>query len=415
MVWKGKIMELALLRTLISREFYESNKSIAKERIFRSKETRAIKNTIDLAMVDYEDEIGVGDVEALFFSSNQALTTAQKDIYTSLFNKIVACDPLNYDVAQDVLRELNREDAANELVDMAFKMSNGELTSLHKVVEFINRREEDFLPALKINFESMDVASLLEKNDLEFKWKINIPTVAQLVPGVNGGQLIVGAARPNTGKTSSHAFLCAGENGFLHQGAKVMVLANEEATNRVSARYLTASCNMTIDSIKKDKAKAEQFFNPIKDKLNVADATGWDLDRMERAVKAYKPDILIADMADKFQPEGTYTAHHEKLKATYVRLRIIAKQYDCVIFAMSQLSAEAEGKVFVDMSMLEGSRTGKASEADVLFCITKTPMIEGQQEEDSAERHWLVLKNKLTGKHGRVVTMFDPETATYHA
>jgi hypothetical protein len=65
--------------------------------------------------------------------------------------------------------------------------------------------------------------------------------------------------------------------------------------------------------------------------------------------------------------------------------------------------------------MLEGSRTGKASEADVLFCITKTPMIEGQQEEDSAERHWLVLKNKLTGKHGRVVTMFDPETATYHA
>ena len=31
-------MELALLRTLMSREFYNGNKNIAKERIFRSKE-----------------------------------------------------------------------------------------------------------------------------------------------------------------------------------------------------------------------------------------------------------------------------------------------------------------------------------------------------------------------------------------
>ncbi len=408
-------MELALLRTLISRDFYENNKSIAKERIFRSKETRNIKATIDQAMMEYENDISVSDVEALFFSLNQTLTTAQKDIYNVLFRKMHDGLELNHDIAQDVLRELNREDAANELVDIAFKMSNGEITSLHKVLEFIDRREEDFMPSLKVSFENMDIDELLKKNELDFKWKVNIPSVAQLVPGVNGGQLIVGAARPNTGKTSSHAFLCAGENGFLHQGAKVMVLANEEATNRVSARYLTASCNMTIKEIVKDKVKAETMFKAIKDKLHVADATGWDLDRMERAVKAYKPDILIADMADKFQPEGYYTAHHEKLKATYIRLRIIAKQYDCVILAMSQLSAEAEGKVFVDMSMLEGSRTGKASEADVLFCITKTPMVEGQQEEDSAERHWLVLKNKLTGKHGRVVTMFDPETAVYSA
>jgi replicative DNA helicase len=408
-------MELALLRTLISRDFYENNKSIAKERIFRSKETRNIKATIDQAMMEYENDISVSDVEALFFSLNQTLTTAQKDIYSVLFRKMHDSLELNHDIAQDVLRELNREDAANELVDIAFKMSNGEITSLHKVLEFIDRREEDFMPSLKVSFENMDIDELLKKNELDFKWKVNIPSVAQLVPGVNGGQLIVGAARPNTGKTSSHAFLCAGENGFLHQGAKVMVLANEEATNRVSARYLTASCNMTIKEIVKDKVKAETMFKAIKDKLHVADATGWDLDRMERAVKAYKPDILIADMADKFQPEGYYTAHHEKLKATYIRLRIIAKQYDCVILAMSQLSAEAEGKVFVDMSMLEGSRTGKASEADVLFCITKTPMVEGQQEEDSAERHWLVLKNKLTGKHGRVVTMFDPETAVYSA
>ena len=399
-------MELALIRSLMDKEFYDNHRgSKCPSRLF-SKDVRKIKATIDNAMDRYSRNITPNEIEALFMANNSTLTTAQKQAYSHLFQQIVKEKPMGADVAQDVLRELNREDAANELVDVAFKMSNGEITSLHKVIEFIDRREEDFMPSLKVTFENMDIDELLKKNELEFKWKINIPSVAQLVPGVNGGQLIVGAARPNTGKTSSHAFLCAGKGGFLHQGAKVMVLANEEATNRVSARYLTAACNMTIREIVKDKAKAETMFSPIKNNLHVADATGWDLDRMERAVKAYKPDILIADMADKFQPEGAYTAHHEKLKATYIR---------CVILAMSHLSADAEGKVFVDMSMLEGSRTGKASEADVLFCITKTPMVEGQQEEDSAERHWLVLKNKLTGKHGRVVTMFDPETATYTA
>ena len=52
-------MELALLRTLMSREFYNGNKNIAKERIFRSKETRSIKHVLDEAMSDYEMTLGL--------------------------------------------------------------------------------------------------------------------------------------------------------------------------------------------------------------------------------------------------------------------------------------------------------------------------------------------------------------------
>ena len=407
-------MEIALLRTLTNREFYEANKNLVKEKIFRSKESRQIKAIIDKAMREYERDINSTDIEALFWADNPALTTSQREVYQTLFNKLHACTPLNKEVTQDVLTELNREDAANELMDIAFKMSNGQVTSLHKVLEFASNRQEDFLPIFKVNFEPMDVRSLIAQNELDFRWKINIPSVAKLVPGVNSGQLIIGAARSNTGKTSSHAYLCAGPGGFAHQGGKFLVLANEEATNRVSGRYLTAACGKQIKEVAQDLENCERIFQPLKDRLYITDATGWDLDKVERAIKAYKPDIVVADIADKFLPEGKYTAQHEQLKATYIRFRIIAKQYGCAIFAMSQLSAEAEGKVFVDMSMLEGSRTGKASEADIVFCITKTPMIEGQEDE-SLERHWLIVKNKLTGQHGRVVTILDPLTGRFTA
>ena len=79
---------------------------------------------------------------------------------------------------------------------------------------------------------------------------------------------------------------------------------------------------------------------------------------------------------------------------------------------MSQLSAEAEGKINVNQSMLEGSKTGKAAEADIMFCLTKNPMVEGQDIDDT-ERHWVIVKNKLTGRHGMVHTHLNPDTATF--
>ena len=128
-------MELALLRTLTNRDFYEANKNLVKEKIFRSKESRQIKAIIDKAMREYERDIHSTDIEALFWADNPALTTSQREVYQTLFNKLHACTPLNKEVTQDVLTELNREDAANELMDIAFKMSNGQVTSLHKVLE----------------------------------------------------------------------------------------------------------------------------------------------------------------------------------------------------------------------------------------------------------------------------------------
>ena len=80
---------------------------------------------------------------------------------------------------------------------------------------------------------------------------------------------------------------------------------------------------------------------------------------------------------------------------------MIAKQHSCAVFYMSQLSAEAEGKTILNQSMMEGSRTGKAAEADLMVLIAKNPQVDGQDEED-AQRHLCVVKNKLTGWHGRV-------------
>ena len=65
-------------------------------------------------------------------------------------------------------------------------------------------------------------------------------------------------------------------------------------------------------------------------------------------------------------------------------------------------------------AMMEGSRTGKAAEADLMILIAKNPPVEGQDEEDSM-RHLNLVKNKLTGWHGIVHSEFNYKTARYES
>ena len=108
-----------------------------------------------------------------------------------------------------------------------------------------------------------------------------------------------------------------------------------------------------------------------------------------------------------------YARVDEAIKANAIHAREIAKRYNCAVFYMSQLSAEAEGKTTsVNQSMMEGSRTGKAAEADLMILIAKDNVTEGQEEESTA-RYLNCVKNKLTGWHGHVMCNLDYRTARY--
>jgi hypothetical protein len=117
-------------------------------------------------------------------------------------------------------------------------------------------------------------------------------------------------------------------------------------------------------------------------------------------------------MGDKFSKQAGFARPDEALKANAIHARQIAKTHNCAVFYMSQLSAEAEGKVMLNQSMMEGSRTGKAAEADLMVLIAKSPTVEGQEEE-SPLRHINIVKNKLNGWHGMVNCELDYQTARY--
>ena len=405
-------MELSLIRSLMNRSFYDDHRGAkCPDKLF-SKDVRKIKQAIDSAMTKYERTVTPDEIEALFLSSNPTMTTAQKQAYSALFFKIKKEAPMGSDVANEVLSKLFQQVIGEEIANLGFDYVNGDKASLEPLRNMLEQYGDDFIPNLNVEWDDIELETLLSRADLEARWTFNVPTLTRKVEGVNAGHLIEIGARPNTGKTSFHASLIASPQGFAHQGANCIILCNEEGYHRVGARYLTAATGMTMKEIKDNPTKARDLYAPVKERIKIKDATGRDMAWVESICKTYKPDIVLLDMGDKFAKTAGFARTDEALKANAVHARMIAKQHECAIFYMSQLSADAEGKVLLNQSMMEGSRTGKAAEADLMILIAKNPPVDGQEEED-AQRHLNVVKNKLTGWHGVVHCELEYKTARY--
>jgi hypothetical protein len=405
-------MELSLIRSLMDRSFYDDHRGAkCPDRLF-SKDVRKIKTVIDKAMDRYERTVTPDEIEALFMSDNPTLTTAQKQAYSALFHKIKSETPMGSDVAQEVLSKLFQQVVGEDIANLGFDYVNGDKSSLEPLRMLLEQYGDDFTPNLNIEWDDIEIETLMAKADLEARWTFNIASLTRKVEGVNAGHLIEIGARPNTGKTSFHASLIAAPGGFAHQGANCIILCNEEGYHRVGARYLTAATGMTMREIKDNPAKARELYAPVKERIKIKDATGRDMNWVESICKSYKPDLVLLDMGDKFAKTGGFARTDEALKANAVHARMIAKQHECAMFYMSQLSADAEGKVLLNQSMMEGSRTGKAAEADLMILIAKNPVVDGQEEEDT-QRHLNVVKNKLTGWHGVVHCELEYQTARY--
>jgi replicative DNA helicase len=405
-------MELSLIRSLMDKTFYDEHRGArCPDRLF-SKDVRKIKQAIDTAMDRYERTVTPAEIEALFMANNPTLTTAQRQAYSHLFVQVSKEQPMGSDVAQEVLSKLFQQVVGEDIANLGFDYVNGSKSSLDPLRQMLEQYGDDFTPNLKVEWEDIDLDTIIAMTDLESQWTFNIPTLTRKVEGINAGHLIEVGARPNTGKTSFHASLVAGPNGFAWQGAKVVVLCNEEGYHRVAHRYITAATGMDKHEIVKNKTQAMAIFAKIRDNIMFKDATGRDMNWVESVCKSYKPDVVILDMGDKFARTAGFSRPDEALKANAIHARQIAKQQDCAVFYMSQLSAEAEGKVVLNQAMMEGSRTGKAAEADLMIMISKNPTVEGQEEEDN-QRHINVVKNKLSGWHGIVHTDLEYKIARY--
>ena len=217
------------------------------------------------------------------------------------------------------------------------------------------------------------------------------------------GNLAIIFGRPEVGKSS---FVTSMIVGFLQQRLKVAYFANEEPGFKIMLNMIRCATNRTDVELRTDhEAGVNEYeeWDDIKNYLKLHEAVGVSLSDIAAYADANEPDVIVVDQTDKLHIAGQFEAGHARLKELYVGTREIAKRNNCLFINVSQASADAEGKRSLNYDMLDGSKTGKAGEGDVIIGVGKNP----GPDEDFL-RYLTVSKNKISGWHGMVTCNFDP-------
>jgi len=168
---------------------------------------------------------------------------------------------------------------------------------------------------------------------------------------------------------------------------------------------------LTRDQIAAYPDHARKLFGQIKDNIHIMDIHGWTLSDVSGYVEKIKPDVTIIDQFDKLALSEKYDSGHERLRALYIGGRSMAKDHDTALIAVCQASADAEGRTILTPDMMEGSKTGKYAEGDLIIGIGKHP--DSPDGNSDPIRYLTVNKNKLNGFHGTITCKIEPELSRY--
>ncbi len=404
-------MESQLLKTLLCNDTFKTNRPRLKRSIF-SEDAAELFDLMGMAHDRYNHDLSTDDLLSLWLADHPIATNSEKADFMDLLDDVRKSNEIAQDIAHDVIDKLWRKEIGRQVSSLGINMAEGDNSAMGLLRALLDRVAEDYSPDDFGDPTTKDLDTLLAKSSNDNRWEFNIRTLSRHLYGVGSGEFLIVLARPETGKTTFLVSLCAGPGGFCEQGAKVLILGNEEETTRTMLRSIQAAAGMTRDEIAEDPSTAMIAFNRIADNLDMQDTVDWDLDKIDSYMSKMKPDVLIIDQADKVGISGQYTATHERLRELYRRLRELAKRHQCAVIGVSQASADGEGKTRIDFSMAEGSKTGKAAEADIILGIGKH---NGDADDESVDytRFLHISKNKISGFHGTICCSIEPDIGRY--
>ena len=401
-------LENQVLGYILNKDFYDRVKNIVTRDMFEGRMV-TIFDSISYSHKQYAVDLHPRQLAAVVADRNPAMpSSAMQEIYQiidTLPDQISDTTELEYDVVKNFwVRDRARQIGEKAIAIFTGESEHfGELKTLIDMVE--DGRMSDKTTYTEVTHGLSDLFSQeTAEPDFPFDWDI----LANRLPGMDRGGLGIIFARPETGKTTFCSFLAA---KYIKQKQKVVYWANEEEAAKIKRRILQSYFEMTTDELRSSSAEFDaRYLAEIDPYLTVMDAVGMSMDELNDYAQLNEPDVMFCDQLDKFRVEGNFSRGDERLKETYVLAREVAKRNKLLVWAVSQASYDGHDRQFIDYSMMDNSKTGKAGEADVIIGIGKT----GTSEEENTVRHICISKNKVNGWHGMETCHIDVHRGVYY-
>ncbi len=403
----GVSIDRQVLGYCLNIDFFAKVKNKIDREMFDA-ELRDIFDTVVYAHTKYERSLSVSELSGIFNDRNPAMPQSTRTRVQEIINQLIVVESSD-DVHTDLVNNLWLRDRARQIGEKALDIFTGEseeFGELKKLIESVEDGRIGDKTTYTVVDKDLDELLTEEAGDNDFPFRFHL--INEHIKGLDKGNLGIIFARPEVGKTTFCCFLAA---SYIKQGFQIVYWANEEPATRIKLRIIQSYFELTKDEMVEQRFNLlDRYRKEIEPYLVIMDSVGTSIEEVDEYAKLNKPDIMFCDQLDKFRIQGVYNRGDERLKEIYVIAREIAKRNECLVWAVSQASYDAHDRQFIDYSMLDNSRTGKAGEADVIIGIGKT----GSSEIDNVVRHICISKNKVNGWHGMINVQIDVQKGVYY-
>ena len=346
------------------------------------------------------------------YNANYLLADSERKELNDLLNRIFQEKIQNKEVVIELLEQHRKRCLAGDVAKLALDVEDG-TTNIQELMDKFNEFEHQEIEADRSDPVEMNLSKLHSSQVATpgLRWRLNF--LNKSLGSLRKGDFGFIFARPETGKTT----LLASEISRMVEQTEgdILWFNNEEQSNKVAIRCYQAVLGVTTDLLFSDIELYDKEFKEItQDRIKIFDFEESSRPRkIENILKKHNPALIIFDQMDKIK--GFKADRNDlELKAIYQWARELAKKYAPVI-AVSQAGGDAEGKLWLTMDMVDGSKTAKQGEADWILGIGK------ESDNTSRIRYLNISKNKLLGdsdslpdmRHGTAQVIIKPEVARY--
>ena len=256
---------------------------------------------------------------------------------------------------KSVMRQLIK--ASNEIINLGYDASTDVQEILNKAEKNIfdisqEKSGDDIQP---INTVLQDTFDMIEKLCTEKKEVTGITTgfkdLNKKINGLQRTDLILLAARPAMGKTAFSLNLV--QNAALKGDASVAVFSLEMSKEQLVQRMLSAQSNVELSKIKTGTLGESDWPRIIdgmavlsEAKIFIDDTPGIKISEIRSKCRRLKMekglDLILIDYLQLMEGEGKNENRQQEIAKISRSLKILAKELDCPVVALSQLSRSPE-------------------------------------------------------------------------
>jgi replicative DNA helicase len=309
----------------------------------------------------------------------------------------------------------DREGEPSELVEQAESL-------LFKVA--YEDRASDFKKVADVLAEEIDRLEALAKGDRELTGTPSgFRDLDHLLGGFQPGNLIILAARPSLGKS---ALVCnIADNVAGRQGMPVAFFSLEMSEVELAHRFISCRARIQNDKLRKGRVSERDWPKVLKACNELESAPLWlddssDLSLLDLRAKARRLassegnagelGLIIVDYMQLMRPEDPRANRVEQVGQISRGLKVLARELDVPVIALSQLSRAPELRPGPDRGkpMLSDLRESGSIEQDadvVAFIYRKALYNDTDEELDSSEAELIVAKHR-NGPTGSVHMVF---------